>query len=60
MLRPNRGSTVCAAQAKQKEHHDEQLTLDQAIRFGQETLGQFTYVHKCISGVVLQSVGPVS
>ena len=61
MLRTNLGSTVCAAQAKQKQHHDEQ---SRSRDFGPDdqvlTRDFRNNSPKWISGVVLQSVGPVS
>ena len=61
MLRPNLGNIVCAAQAKQKQHHDEQ---SRSCDFGPGdqvwTREFWNNSPKWISGVVLQSVGPLS
>ena len=61
MLRPNLGSTVYAAQAKQKQHHVEQ---SKSCDFGP---GDQVWARdfqnnspKWILGVVFQNVGPVS
>ena len=61
MLRPNLGGTVCAAQAKQKQYHDEQSKLRDFRPGDQVWVRDFrNNSPKWISGVVLQSVGPVS
>ena len=61
MLRPNLGGTVCAVQAKQKQHHDEQ-SKSRDFRPGDQIKARDFRNNspKWISGVVLQSVGPVS
>ena len=50
--------TVCAAQAKQKQHHDEQSKSRDFLPGGNVWIRDFR--NKWISGVVLQSQGPLS
>ena len=58
MLRSNLDMTVCAAQAKQKQHHDEQSKSRDFLPGGNVWIRDFR--NKWISGVVLQSQGPLS
>ena len=61
MIRPNLDSTVCAAQAKQKQHHDEHSKSREFLPGDNVWTRDFRNNEtKWISGVVLQSVGPLS
>ena len=61
MLRPNLDMTVCATQAKQKQHHDKQSKSRDFLPGDNVWIRDFrNNATKWISGVVLQSRGPLS
>ena len=61
MLRPNLDSAVCEAQAKQKQYHDEHSRPRDFLPGDNVWTRDFRdKAAKWISGVVLQSVGPLS
>ena len=61
MLRPNLDSAVCEAQAKQKQYHDEHSRPRDFLPGDNVWARDFRdKATKWISGVVLQSVGPLS
>ena len=61
MLRPNLDSAVCEAPAKQKQYHDEHSRPHDFLPGNNVWARDFRdNATKWISGVVLQSVGPLS
>ena len=61
MLRPNLDNAVCEAQAKQKQYHDEHSRPRDFLPGDNVWTRDFRdNATKWISGVVLQSVGPLS
>ena len=56
----NMDMTVCAAQAKQKQHHDKQSKSHDFLLGDNVWIRDLNNAAKWISGVVLQSQGPLS